>query len=171
MSAFRDVTAKTYRLRVHTSLPDYAPILRDVVHPGGRPLSIRPPYSGVPVLVGLSAVPGPKGTVILSWNKPDYDTVEAYLVYRDTVGTADTSETPYVRVARTDTSWIDTVYSRTPRAGQYDYADSTYHEHDYRVRIQAGSGTLGPLFFSVRGRAVPPALEADSIPPAPLPEP
>lgn len=153
----------TYRLRVLTSLPDYAPVTRDVIHPaqGASLEPFRPRYSGIPVVFGLSAVPGPEGTVVFSWDKPEYDPVEEYLIYRDTVQAPEPSEAPYVRVGGRDTAWIDTVYSRVPRAGQYDYADTTHREHIYRVRILNGSGEMGPLFYSVRGGAVPPAARPE----------
>lgn len=159
-----DLAPGAYKLRAISSLDGYTEAFRDILIRSDVADSLAEPivpfYSGVPVVTGLKARPGPEGTVVVSWNKADYTKVDGYLIYRDSAGALLPSTAPIARVQ--DTVWIDTVYSRAPRAGQHDFADTLYHPYVYRVRILDKSGAPGPAFLSVEGKAVPPSFRFTS---------
>jgi hypothetical protein len=152
--------AGSYRLRVTTSLAGYSPLFKEVSVRSGMedtlPEPLRPFYFEIPVVTGLTAKPGSEGTVILRWSVSDFDKVRSYCIYRDTVRALLPSTAPIQCV--TDTIYIDTIYSPTPRHGQYPYQDTVHHSFVYRVKILSQSDDVGPSFGFAEVRAVPPSI-------------
>lgn len=156
--------AGAYRLRVAVHLSGYVPLFKEVTIRSGRsdtlPEPLRPFYSGIPVVTGLKALPGQAGTLIVRWNRPAYGKVQAYIVYRDTLGAILPSETPYRNIL--DTSFSDTIYRENPGPGQYPWQDTVRHPFRYRVKILDLSGMVGPAFGYADGAAVPPTISLSS---------
>lgn len=149
--------AGIYRLRVSTILEGYVPLFQEAaVHSGKTDTlpTLRPFYSGTPVVTGILATANNDGTVKVKWNRTAYGNAEGYLLYRDSSGTLLPSPVPFARMS--DTFFVDSVYSKTPRAGQYDYLDTTTRVFTYRVRILDRSGNPGPGFGSSSVTAYPP---------------
>lgn len=148
-----------YRLRVVTTVEGYTPLYAEVYVRSSVSEMLTEPlepfYFGIPVVEGLFATPEPDGTVRLQWQPPPaFGNVQAYLIFRDSVNAIEISRTP---IGRTSSfSYIDTVYSRTPKPGQYPFQDTTPRVVEYRVRIRDMSGEVGPVFGSVIVEAIPP---------------
>jgi hypothetical protein len=167
---FRDLGAGQYRLRV--SVPN-DPLYTDAyvsfsIEAGGDDTlasPIIPYFDGIPGVEGLTATPRPDGTVALTWNKPQSKRITGFLVYRDSAGSTLPTDLPKVRVGRTDTSYIDTVYQRAKLDAlgnplpnrNYDFFDTLSHTVGYHVNILDNSGTVGPTFAIVEASALPPA--------------
>jgi hypothetical protein len=167
----KDLGAGEYRLRVVTILPLYAPLFQEVVVRAGADDTLAQPllpfFAGIPVIRGLTAMPDVKGIVHLAWSKPKYGKVLDYLVYRDTAGTLLPSALPILRIK--DTCYEDTIYSRTPRAGQYGYDDSAYRTFSYRVKILDWSGNVGPSYGFTEATVAPPTVLDRAFPSADSP--
>lgn len=148
-----------YRLRVVTTVPGYVPLFKEASVKSGSADSISEPlepfYSGIPVVLGLSAMPDSDGTIRVRWNRSSYRKIESYVVARDSAGVLIPLRAVHARVS--DTTYLDTIYSRTPRAGQYPYQDTVGHAFEYRVMILDKSGEVGPSFGMAQARAVPPS--------------
>jgi hypothetical protein len=151
--------AGTYRLRVFVNNPDYTSLYKEVEVRTGKadtlPEPLEPFYSGTPVVTGLRASPGAKGTVSIRWNKTTSYNAEAYLIYRDSATAILPSTQPIARV--TDTVFIDTIYSAAPREGQYSYLDTVEHAFTYRVAVLSRIKLPGPTFESADVTAIPPS--------------
>jgi hypothetical protein len=154
-----DLPRGQYLLRVTTILPDYVPLFKQVNVRSGMNDTLTPVlepfYAGVPVVTGLSAVADSDGIIHLKWRKQTLGTVQAYVIYRDNLGSVSPSTTPYASV--TDTVFHDTLYAISPRSGQLHYLDDTPRSYSYRVRVRNASDDLGPVFGSVSATSVPPS--------------
>ncbi len=157
--------AGQYRLRIVTTLNGYVPLYKEFTLMPGRNETLieplRPFYSSIPVVKGLSVFSNGVSSLKLSWNKSTFTKIQAYLVYRDSEGVLLPSEKPIVRV--TDTFFIDTLYSRTPVFGQHSYMDSLPHSYTYRVKILDKSANIGPSFGFVEGKVLPPRHDSTFI--------
>lgn len=105
---------------------------------------------------GLLAESDSSGIIHLRWNKSRSSRVQAYLIYRDTLGSILPSEEPYGSTA--DTTFADTIYATdipTPE-GRHYYLDTIVHAYTYRVRILDSSDNIGTLHGSVQGVPIPP---------------
>lgn len=151
-----------YRLRVSSTIEGYTPLFADIRMQSAAsdlvPDTLRPFYSGIPVVTGLAAAPGPDGIIRLSWKRPDYPQVQAYLVYRDSAGFTLPSDTPLRRVE--DTVFADTLFSKTPHPGQIPWLDSLSRGYSYRVRVMSLTGEIGPSFGSATAVIAPPERPA-----------
>lgn len=147
-----------YRMKVSSILPQYVQLFKTFTITEGLsdtlPETLQPFFSGIPVVGGIRAVPDSDGAVILSWNKTAYPQLQSFLIFRDSTGVIVPSQSAYARTM--DTIFIDTIYSRTPRAGQFPYLDKEVHKFTYRVRILNKSDEIGPSYGNVEGSAVPP---------------
>ncbi len=152
--------AGTYRLRLVVGIDGYSPLFQEtVVHSGKTDtlLPMRPFYSLTPVVIGLSAMPNSDGTIKVKWNRSEYANTDGYLIYRDSAGTILPSQNAITRTA--DTFFVDTIYSKQPKKGQYDYLDTATRPFTYRVRILDRSGDPGPGFNSALVTAYPPGKQ------------
>lgn len=158
--ALNGLGAGTYRLRVAVQDPGYVPLYRVVEVPAGgsRALAepLEPHFAGTPVVTGLTATPGPGGTMTVRWDKPAFRKVQAYLIYRDSLGSLLPGNLPHRNVS--DTLFVDTIYSETPGPGQYPWRDTVPRTFRYRVKILDLSGEVGPAFGFAEGTAVPPTV-------------
>jgi hypothetical protein len=156
--------AGQYQLRASTILPLYTSDYEVVtLHAGAhdtlaRPL--RPYYTGIPVVRGLTATPTADGGIRLNWNKPTYKKALAYLIYRDAANVLLPSTVPLWRV--TDTAYTDVIYSQTPDSTQFPYQDTSAHAYSYRVKILDASGNVGPSFGFIEATSIPPTVGVSS---------
>ena len=167
----RDLGAGQYRLRA--SVTNNSLYTDEYVHftiGSGRddslPAPIVPYFDGIPSVQGLTAVPGPGGTVILNWKRPNSNRITAYMIYRDAEESALPVTVPLVRVKRTDTTYIDTVYKRYPetpynyvrKPGEKDFFDTRPNALSYHVNMLDNTGAIGPTSEIVEVTALPPTV-------------
>jgi hypothetical protein len=143
--SLRDLAPGQYRLRVETSMDGYTVLYVPVEVRSGR-IDTLPPlvpfYALVPVVTGLRAESSPDGCIRLSWDATPYPNSDGYLVYRDSAGSILPSTVPIARVQRP--RFVDTLYSWTPKPGQFSFEDSAIREYAYRVRLLDAGGQIGP---------------------------
>ncbi len=152
-----DLAPGQYRLRVETSTPGYTVLYVPVEVRSGR-VDILPPlepyYSLVPVITGLRAESSRDGCIRLSWDPTSYPNSDGYLIYRDSAEAILPSTAPIARVQKP--RFIDTLYSRTPKAGQYSFADTVIREFTYRVRLHDAGDVIGPAYAKASAYAYSP---------------
>lgn len=153
-----DLGSGQYRLRVVTTEPGYTPLFADASVSSGAdtvlPRPLEPFYSGIPVVEGLTATPRPDGTILVSWKRSAYPKLQSYVVARDDADVIIPKMESRARLS--DTAYVDTIYSRTPRSGQFAYHDTVAHAFEYRVNILDKSGERGPFFDAAVAVAIPP---------------
>lgn len=171
-----DLAEGRYRIRVFvadTTL--YVPEYRLVTIRSGRtdtlPETLEPYYLGPPRLTGLRAEALADGTIRMTWNRARSRLPFNYAVFREAMDAAGGNGNA-LAYHLTDTVYIDTVYSRTPRPcpfgfppgseaynGQYPWEDTTAYGFRYRVRLfdPNASEELGPPSDFARVTAIPPS--------------
>jgi hypothetical protein len=140
-----DLAPGQYRLRVETSLDGYTILYAPVEVRSGRVdtlPALAPFYALMPVITGLRAESSTDGCIRLSWDATDYPNSDGYLVYRDSAGPILPKSTLIAWVQKP--RYVDTLYSWTPKAGQYSFEDSAIREFTYRVRLLDAGGQIGP---------------------------
>lgn len=156
-----DLGAGRYRIRVSSIEDGYVPLFRECDIRAGQTDTLadtlRPFFAGIPIVTGLKAVAVPKGVINLRWNESGFGKVDAYLIYRDPAAALLPSTEPFAKTR--DTLWSDTLYSLTPRPGQFPYLDSAAHRFRYRVAILDSSGGVGPYFGAAEATTIPPARQ------------
>jgi hypothetical protein len=149
-----------YRLRVVTGQAGYAALYAEFRITAGQntafPEPLRPFYLGTPLVEGITVDQGPEGSgsLVIRWKKSSYSKVQAYLIYRDSAGALLPTAMPLDRT--TDTVYFDTLYSKTPRPGQFPFLDTLNRVFSYRIKILDQSGEPGPSFGAIPGEAVAP---------------
>jgi hypothetical protein len=102
----------------------------------------------------LRAESSPDGCIRLSWDATAYPNSDGYLIYRDPVGTIVPSATALAWVQKP--RYVDTLYSRDPKPGQFSFEDSTIREYTYRVRLRDAGDQIGPANTRVAAFAYSP---------------
>jgi hypothetical protein len=155
--ALQDLAPGQYRLRVETSLDGYTVLYAPVEVRSGRVDTIPPLvpfYALMPVVTGLRAESSPDGCIRLSWDATAYPNSDGYLVYRDSAGPIlpKAQLIAWVQKPR----YVDTLYSRTPKPGQFSFEDSVIREFTYRVRIHDADDKTGPAYAKASAFAYSP---------------
>jgi hypothetical protein len=177
-----DMADGKYRIRVFVSSPDYVPEFRVVRIQSGRmdtlPETIAPFYIGNPRVSGLKAEALTDGSIRLTWHKSTSSAPFTCAVFREATDSYFDSGNA-LRYDLTDSVYIDTVYSRTPRpdplgfdpvrnagiyGGQYPYEDTTAYAFRYHI-VVFGEATSATEFARVV--AIPPLAGKGSSPAAP----
>jgi len=140
------------RLRFTTTLPDYSPLF-PVVRLGvsqnlSLPDTLRMPYTGVPVVLGLRAAnDSATGDILVSWKPAEHPHVADYVVYRDSLGSIGYSTEPVA--STTATTWRDTTAKSPSRARTWRY----------RVAVRvSGSSQPGSWYEIAEATSIPPSL-------------
>lgn len=150
-----------YRLRVETTLDGYTALFKEFRIESGAgtalPDTLRPTYTGIPVVRGLSvALDTLAGTVRVAWTPSDYGNLGVYLVYRDPRTSLAPGRTP-IALTR-DTQWVDTLYPAG--RGDYGLASGSLPAPEalsYRVRVRDVSLAEGEFHHAAELDAVPPS--------------
>ncbi len=141
----KGLAAGKYTLRLLTTVPEYTPLFVGLDVASGRSDSLedtlRLPYTGIPVVVGLRASYDTlRGVVHLAWNKVEYRDFSEYLVFRDTGLSLTLSQQPIARVQ--GTAFSDTV--RRPSAtALFAPGDTIDRRLEYRIRVRNLSDQVG----------------------------
>ena len=138
-----------YNLRLVTTLPDYTPTFKTIHTEGQKKDTLTDTlwlvYTGIPVVMGLTAsYDTVNGLVHLSWSKASYRDFQDYLVFRDPFDSIVLSSKPVS--AQTDTSFVDTVFSRSLTSGQFSFSDTNDYHFKYRVCIENNSTKRGDTY-------------------------
>lgn len=147
-----ELGAGPMRLRFTTTLPDYSPLFATSRLGVSQNLSLldtlRMPYTGIPVVLGLRAAnDSATGDILLSWNAADHPHVADYVVYRDSAGSIGYSSEPIASTAAT--SWRDTTAKSASRARTWRY----------RVAVRvSGSSDPGAWYEIAAATSIPPSL-------------
>lgn len=153
----KDLAPGEYRLRVETTYDGYTPLYAPITVRSGR-LDTLPPlspfYALLPAVTGLAAASTPDGCIRLSWDRTAYPNSDGYLIYRDSASAILPSAVPIARVQKP--GFIDTVYARVPKPGQFSLEDSTIREFTYRVRLLDAGGQIGPAYAKASAFAYSP---------------
>jgi hypothetical protein len=156
-----DLGAGQYRLKLSSIAAGYAPLFNEFSIRIGRndtlADTLRPFYSGIPVVLGLKAAAAPRGVINLAWHKSSFAKLDYYLVYRDLASAILPSTEPIAKTR--DTAFADTLYSLTPKPGQFPYLDSAAYAFHYRVKILDQSDSTGPSFGGADAVTIPPSRQ------------
>lgn len=173
--ALTDMAEGRYRIRIFVADSNYVPEFRVVGIRSGKtdtlPEVIEPFYIGPPRISGMQAQALPDGVIRISWNRSRARQPFTYAIFREE------NDTPFMsgnamNYLLTDTVYLDTVYSRTPRpdpfgfqpnsgvyAGQYPYEDTTAYKFRYRLMIFNAGGEEVATSDYARAIAIPPAAK------------
>jgi hypothetical protein len=156
----KDLAPGDYRLRVSSILPLYVPLFKEIAIHAGAEDTLLPPlkpfYSGIPTVTGLIVKPGAGGVLKLTWPRTSYAPLQSYLIYRDTLGAILPSTVPYA--GTTDTFFVDSIYSKAPKAGQHAFDDTLGYYYEYRVRIMNTNDDKGRFARAVGAKSNPPSV-------------
>lgn len=172
-----------YRIRVFVADSQYVPEFRVVRIRSGASDTlaevIAPYYMGPPRITGLKAEALTDGSIRVTWNRARSKDPFTYAIFRE-ASDANVRSGNALRyfLTETDTAYIDTVYSRTPRPddlgfdpvahwevyrGQYPWEDTTAYRFRYYIMLfdLAASYEAGPMSGMVHVVAIPPASIKD----------
>jgi hypothetical protein len=173
-----DMAEGRYRIRILIDSANYVPQYRVVSIRSGMTDTlqevIEPFYQGPPRLSDIKAEAFPDGTIRVTWNKAKSGIAFTYAVFREAMGYKAYSGSA-LQYFLTDTVFIDTVYSKTPRKGQifpdpasevydgqYPYEDTTAYPFRYRVMTFPSSSNDGSDQIMVNVVAIPPTTVKDT---------
>lgn len=150
------LAAGTYQARIATTVPEYTPLFVRFVVPEGVSLAwpdtLRPIYTGIPVVEGLRAsYDTAAGVVHLSWSPTGYPNRIGYLVYRDTLLARTLSSDPINRFRILDTAYEDTLAWPMLSPNEPD------QHWEYRVAVLSSNGKPGESYLTAAVTAVSPA--------------
>lgn len=178
-----DMPAGRYRIRVFVSGDDFVPEFRVIEIRAGKAdtlaESISPFYQGQPYISGLTAVALPDGSIRLFWKPTRYSKPFRYGVFREPMDVTWMSGNAMAYL--TDSIFVDTIYSESPRpdplgyprerwpeipyGGQFPLADNTAYRFQYKVWAFNNEGqTLGTPSAYVKVTAIPPAKAGTASP-------
>lgn len=167
-----------YRIRVAVADPDsyYIPEFRVVEIVSGRTdtlaETIEPFYIGPPRPSGIRAEALTDGSIRVTWDRTRSKDPFTYAIFRE-ASDADVMSGNALKYLLTDTVYLDTVYSRTPRpdpygfkpagvgaevyGGQYPWEDTVAYRFRYYIVIFMDNGTdSSPRSTMVHVTAIPP---------------
>lgn len=141
-------------------MPGYVNTFYSISAKGGINDTIKKPYevtyTGIPVVTGLKgSYDTLKGVVKLTWNKPDYNKIKEFIIYRAEV--IEGKESQYMRLAVTK----DTIYSEKIEmdsltlSGSYEYYVTIKNQslvegamNEFVTVDVINSTTINKLFYS-----------------------
>lgn len=141
------LAAGRYTVRVVTTEEKYTPLYVSISIGAGRSDTLadtlRPVFTGIPVVTGLRAAYDTlQGVVTLSWNRARYPQLQEYHVFRTLASDLTIPAAPLARV--TDTVFRDTLAAFGP--GGLAQADSVLLRLAYRVKAVDQSDREGLAF-------------------------
>lgn len=147
-----ELGAGVLRLRFQTTVADYTPLFGTVRLKVSQdtllPDTLRLPYTGIPVVLGLRAAnDSATGDVVVRWRASDHPRLVDYVVYRDSATSVSYSTTPYA--ATSDTSFRDTAAKSATRPMAWKYRVA--------ARI-AGDPVPGAWHLVATATSIPPTL-------------
>ena len=147
-----ELGAGLLRLRFQTSITEYTPLFQTVRLMVSQdtllPDTLRLPYTGIPVILGLKATnDSATGDLLVSWHSADHPRLVDYVVYRDSATAIAYSTNPYAATA--DSVFRDTAAksSSRPQAWKYRVA----------ARV-AGDPVPGAWHLIATATSIPPSL-------------
>lgn len=147
-----ELGAGLLRLRFQTTVTEYTPLFGTVRLKVSQdtllPDTLRLPYTGIPVVLGLKAVNDTAtGDLLVSWRRADHPRLVDYVVYRDSASAIGYSTAPYAATA--DTVFRDTAAKSSARPQTWKYRVS--------ARV-AGESVPGAWHLIATATSVPPSL-------------
>ncbi len=140
------------RLKFTTTQMEYMPLYQTVPLAPSEgfvfPDTLRLPYTGIPVVLGLRAQnDSATGDIVVSWNRAQHANLVDYAIYRDSSGAVDWSSTPLA--SATDTFWRDASAKAVDRIRTWRY----------RVAVRvSGAKDPGAWHQVATASSVPPQL-------------
>jgi formylglycine-generating enzyme required for sulfatase activity len=159
----RGLATGSYRLRLTTTLPNYATTFYPITAHGGLndtlADTIRMIFTGIPVVSGLTtSYDTLNGTVKISWLKTAYKNFQDYVIYRDAYDSIQRTTKPIASVS--DTFCIDTIFKRSLSTGPHSFNDTTFYKFKYRVVVRSNSDASGLPYGFATVMAPPPTMVA-----------
>jgi formylglycine-generating enzyme required for sulfatase activity len=157
----RGLATGAYRLRLTTTLPNYATTFYPITALGGQndtlADTIRMIYTGIPVVSGLTtSYDTLNGTVKISWLKTAYKNFQDYVIYRDAFDSIQRTTKPIASVS--DTFCIDTIFKRSLTTGPHSFNDTAIYKYKYRVVVRSNSDASGLPYGFATVTAPPPTM-------------
>jgi hypothetical protein len=157
----KGIASGSYRLRLTTTLPNYATTFSSITAHGGQHDTLQDTiwmiYTGIPVVNGLTtSYDTLNGTVKISWRKTVYKNFQDYLVYRDAYNAIQLSTDAIASVS--DTFLIDTIFKPNSAEELHSFSDTNTYKYKYRVLIRNNSNVLGQPYGFTTVMAIPPKL-------------
>lgn len=147
-----ELGAGVLRLRFQTSVTEYTTLFQTVrllvSQDSLLPDTLRLPYSGIPVVLGLRAAnDSATGDIVVRWRAADHPRLVDYVVYRDSATAIGYSTTPYAAIA--DTVFRDTAAKSASRPMSWKY----------RVAARvSGDPVPGAWHLIAMATSIPPSL-------------
>lgn len=147
-----ELGAGLLRLRFQTTVDKYTPLFQTVRLKVSQdtllPDTLRLPYTGIPVVLGLRAAnDSATGDVVVRWRAADHPRLVDYVVYRDSASAIGYSTIPYAATA--DTAFRDTAAKSATRPMSWKY----------RVAARvAGDSVPGAWHLIATATSIPPSL-------------
>lgn len=112
------------RLKFTSTITEYTPLYQTVPLAPSQgfvfPDTLRLPYTGIPVVLGLRAVnDSATGDIVVSWSRARHANLVDYAIYRDSSGAVEWSSTPIA--SATDTFWRDVSAKAPDRVRTWRY--------------------------------------------------
>lgn len=147
-----ELGAGLLRLRFQTTVTKYTPLFQTVRLKVSQdtllPDTLRLPYTGIPVILGLKAVNDTTtGDLLVTWRPADHPRLVDYVVYRDSASAIGYSRDPYAATA--DTVFRDTAAKSSARPQTWKYRVS--------ARV-AGDSVPGDWHLIATATSIPPSL-------------
>lgn len=147
-----ELGAGLLRLRFQTTAPEYTPLFQTVRLKVSQdtllPDTLRLPYTGIPVVLGLKAVnDSATGDLLVSWRPANHSRLVDYVVYRDSASAIGYSTVPHAATA--DTIFRDTAAKSSARPQTWKYRVS--------ARV-AGDPVPGAWHLIATATSIPPSL-------------
>lgn len=140
------------RLKFSSTVTEYMPLYQTVPLAPAQgfvfPDTLRLPYTGIPVVLGLGAVnDSANGDIVVSWDRVQHANLVDYAIYRDSSGAVEWSSTPIA--SATDTFWRD-VSAKAP---------DRIRTWRYRVAVRvSGAKDPGAWHQVATASSIPPQL-------------
>ena len=147
-----ELGAGLLRLRFQTPVAEYTPLYRtvrlNVSQDTLLPDTLRMPFTGIPVILGLKAANDTAtGDILVTWRSADHPRLVDYVVYRDSATAIAYSTTPYA--ATGDTLFRDTAAKSSSRPMSWKY----------RVAARVSGDSLpGKWHLVATATSIPPSL-------------
>jgi hypothetical protein len=153
--------AGRYTMRAVTTMEEYTPFYFTVLVESGVPVTLRDtiriPYTGIPVILGLKAAYDTlTGRALITWDPVSYSALSDYLVFRSGSSDLIPSEDPIGKTKGGE--YTDTLFKTPYFPGSNPAMDTLPYRFEYRVKARSLSGKIGPYFGSVEIDAPSPTM-------------